>query len=1268
MRNMKKVLSLVLVTMMMLACVPLTALPAVAAVADTDVAKIGDTGYATFEAALDAAVDGDTIELLKDATTDGYACADARNITVKGNKNTLSVTGKFQMNDCNVTFTDTVITMTASFESSTGKTGDLTFDGCTVTAASNCNDIFRLCGAGDFIFVDTTVTSAAANPVFFVRPTVTDDYKHTLDDAGAVNVKLTRSTITKTGHGANANGSNGNIVSVRGGNTEEVRDNMVLNFILEESSALISAANVSTTYGYSIFRLENALTNDLASGGLLTITGDATSKLSLAPTVKSTYAGSAQCNYVCKGGSSAVTTHLYGAFKMEANANITNGGTLYVPYFALTATYGTEQEIGWNFTIDGDSTTYKVTSGTDNVPGLVTAGALPATANTSAVSFSLFAALSYTMEAGETLESAISKISSGGTIYLSENLNQTTNYTAKKDFTIDGSDKYTFNTSAQIFTGAYSVTFANMTLKQTTGKLSANNANGVMTFSNVDLTRTAGEIRIEDAGGTLQFLNKTYYNSNAASVGIYVRPSNSANGTRMIVVDNSTLEQTKGHATQVQNASLIHLNQGTTANNCNFDIHLRNGAILKNSCTASNATGLIALQTASSYANTCVTTITTDDDVQLISNASGSVTTANFIVKNFSTTTNTVNLIGTPTFVIENATGTGTDSNGNSTTTKTVFNFPHVDTHTSADGSVTYTGALKTADGLYYYETVTDDGHTTATSFTPGAARTLVPAEPVTAENADLMVETSTGVYKYYEGGQTYEAAYDAYTAANHTVYVLDDITFTKSGNFFSGFGHWMSADTTAEMPATFVGVTKADGTKPAISGTFTYLGTRYYVFQNLELRPSDSADIDTDSSVKPGAITFNNCDFYTSRNIRITNNATVTFNESNIYSTPTGDNGLFYIRNQTATNSSGVEYDNYGDKDGCTLNIHNTYIRYTSASENNEAAPITFSGNTTGAYHATVNITGTSVIEDNGTRDNAHLISCSEQPAGGTINIDDTVTLFLNPTADNPDANNWPEFIFVNLSDLTGAYTLTGNPTYKMNAIAAAHDQVSVIYDTKGQLTVNNAADGLGYTVVGETSGELTLYKNDTFTITEPDEVYVINALYKSDLNFSTIGASIRTKDSEPGIRFATQISKEAMELLGDKITLGTLIWKTGTTPTLSDVATADADEATKNAGAQNVVSTKKFGENAADDTTYLYYAAMSFVDIPSNDQLYKVFGYDFVACGYYTLDYADVTDEADKTIYTKAITRSMKTVAEGTTRTDDNGAVLDYIISNAQ
>ena len=55
-----------------------------AEVAETDVASIGDTGYATLQAAVDAAVDGDTIKLLKDASGSGIIIYEknAKNITI----------------------------------------------------------------------------------------------------------------------------------------------------------------------------------------------------------------------------------------------------------------------------------------------------------------------------------------------------------------------------------------------------------------------------------------------------------------------------------------------------------------------------------------------------------------------------------------------------------------------------------------------------------------------------------------------------------------------------------------------------------------------------------------------------------------------------------------------------------------------------------------------------------------------------------------------------------------------------------------------------------------------------------------------------------------------------------------------------------------------------------------------------------------------------------------------------------------------------------
>lgn len=80
-RSMKKVkqrlLSWILAVAMICAMLPVTALAA-----DGDVARIGDVEYATLDDAVAAAKDGDTIELLKDATTIGLNLS--KNLSIQG--------------------------------------------------------------------------------------------------------------------------------------------------------------------------------------------------------------------------------------------------------------------------------------------------------------------------------------------------------------------------------------------------------------------------------------------------------------------------------------------------------------------------------------------------------------------------------------------------------------------------------------------------------------------------------------------------------------------------------------------------------------------------------------------------------------------------------------------------------------------------------------------------------------------------------------------------------------------------------------------------------------------------------------------------------------------------------------------------------------------------------------------------------------------------------------------------------------------------------
>ena len=60
--------------------------------ATTNEAQIGDTAYATFEAAVDAAVDGDTIEILADVTVEAPVDITGKTVTIELNNHTIHST------------------------------------------------------------------------------------------------------------------------------------------------------------------------------------------------------------------------------------------------------------------------------------------------------------------------------------------------------------------------------------------------------------------------------------------------------------------------------------------------------------------------------------------------------------------------------------------------------------------------------------------------------------------------------------------------------------------------------------------------------------------------------------------------------------------------------------------------------------------------------------------------------------------------------------------------------------------------------------------------------------------------------------------------------------------------------------------------------------------------------------------------------------------------------------------------------------------------
>lgn len=134
-----------------LAIMALMCTAAFAEISETDKAAIGDTGYATFDAAKNAAKDGDTITLLADAEVDKSNFDTYQiwyRITVDGqNKYGLKINGTGSVEiQVEVRFKNMVITDTAT----------------------HYNGIFKITGSGHLVLENSTVTGAvggAAGPI-----------------------------------------------------------------------------------------------------------------------------------------------------------------------------------------------------------------------------------------------------------------------------------------------------------------------------------------------------------------------------------------------------------------------------------------------------------------------------------------------------------------------------------------------------------------------------------------------------------------------------------------------------------------------------------------------------------------------------------------------------------------------------------------------------------------------------------------------------------------------------------------------------------------------------------------------------------------------------------------------------------------------------------------------------------------------------------------------------------------------------------------------
>lgn len=295
---MKKIISAVLISLMILACVPISVF---AEVLSTDVAKIGDVGYATVTDAMYAVEDGETIVILKDTTLEGVAGfilngskytikgVDSQNkvkLTIKGNSGTfLSLYGaQIVFEDLKIDFVGRSFSTGEDGKTGSDDIGSIAFNNCDITTNAN----FKLCNGSTVTFDKSTMTSTSNAPTIYLRNNRSShasvlniiDSHITYAGAGTYNLNVcTIDVVASSKHTVNIRGNS--IIETRGRGAQlnhiaVNRGNGSLKVNMDDSVTLyLNPQNPSDNSGY-FFRGQTASQIFHYSGNPLFVVNDKT--------------------------------------------------------------------------------------------------------------------------------------------------------------------------------------------------------------------------------------------------------------------------------------------------------------------------------------------------------------------------------------------------------------------------------------------------------------------------------------------------------------------------------------------------------------------------------------------------------------------------------------------------------------------------------------------------------------------------------------------------------------------------------------------------------------------------------------------------------------------------------------------------------------------------------------------------------------------------------------------------------------------------------
>ncbi len=507
MKQSKRALSMLLAILMALTTGFSAMLPAFAE--EGNEAKIGETEYATLEAAIDAAGDGATITLLRDLTWSVKEKKLEKDLIIDGgteNRKITSTVGYLFDVNRNITFKNLRLDTKSGFrfKNTAGKPSVATVEnvewtlgsGLLVNIQGSVADVPQI-----FNVVNSTITKTAVSG----DPIIATYGENTRD----ITINIENSTLNQNG-----GQTNGNV-----GNTSM--------FFFNKGASVTLNLKENSVLKYNPLGKMNAVQSVVVYARPTTINADATVAVHLVGSGAAT-----PLNYfMFNTGSGKLTVNDAGA-AWNVSAAIAERG-FYLPASGSYDVNETRKALVSSncFAIgtDAQPLTYRKSKNTYTKADLVEAD---------------YALSGYTLKIGETLYNTWEEaLAVGGEIELIANApNISAQKKLTKDVVIDGQGKYIFSSTAYFFElVGHSATFRNLNLNVVKGIGTGTGDGAAVLFENCKIDVTGGLLLNIKAQTNVIFRNTTVV-STAADAAILLKDG----ATSEIKLMNSTIDYRKG--------------------------------------------------------------------------------------------------------------------------------------------------------------------------------------------------------------------------------------------------------------------------------------------------------------------------------------------------------------------------------------------------------------------------------------------------------------------------------------------------------------------------------------------------------------------------------------------------------------------------------------------------------------------------------------------------------------------------------------------------